>query len=56
MRSVCGWLWARIAVGLLAWGGFLAYVLLLGRRAAAAGETGDLDRYSVGDTLPSAVG
>jgi uncharacterized membrane protein SpoIIM required for sporulation len=46
--------WARIAVGLLAWAGFLAYVFVLGRAAARAGDTGDLDRTEVGDLLPSA--
>lgn len=33
--------WARIGLGILAWAGFLAYALILGRRAARAGETGD---------------
>jgi uncharacterized membrane protein SpoIIM required for sporulation len=34
--------WARIAIGVLAEAAFLAYVFVLGRRAAGAGETGDL--------------
>jgi len=34
--------WGRIGVGLLAETVFLAWVLILGRRAAVAGETGDL--------------
>ncbi|MDO9456826.1 stage II sporulation protein M [Nocardioides sp.] len=34
--------WARIAIGVLAELAFLAYVFVLGRRAAAEGETGDL--------------
>ncbi len=35
--------WARIAVGVTAELAFLAYVLVLGGRAARAGETGDVD-------------
>lgn len=34
--------WARIAIGGLVEAGFLSYVIRYGRRAAAAGETGDL--------------
>ena len=34
--------WARIGIGLLAWTAFIAWVFVLGRRAALAGETGDL--------------
>jgi uncharacterized membrane protein SpoIIM required for sporulation len=34
--------WARIAWGVAIEAAFLAYVLILGRRAVAAGETGDL--------------
>jgi uncharacterized membrane protein SpoIIM required for sporulation len=34
--------WARIAIGVAAEAAFLAYVFLLGRRAAEAGETGDV--------------
>lgn len=48
--------WARIGVGLVAWSGILAYVLVLGRRAVAAGETGDLGSADVGDTRPVSVG
>jgi uncharacterized membrane protein SpoIIM required for sporulation len=33
----------RIGIGALAWAGFVAYVALYGARAAAAGETADLD-------------
>lgn len=40
--------WARIAIGVIAWGTFLAYVFTFGRRAAAAGETGDLDEFDRG--------
>ncbi len=45
--------WARIGVGLLVWAGFLVYVFGLGRRAAMAGETGDLDAREVGDEAPT---
>ena len=48
--------WARIGIGVLAWGGFITYVFVLGRRAALRGETGDLDSSSVGDVLPVSVG
>jgi uncharacterized membrane protein SpoIIM required for sporulation len=34
--------WARIGIGAGAFVGFLLYVVVLGRRAARAGETGDL--------------
>lgn len=34
-------IWARIAVGVVAEAAFLAYVFVVGRRAAEAGETGD---------------
>lgn len=34
--------WARIGIGVVAWSGFLAYVIVLGRRAVRAGQTGDL--------------
>ncbi|MDT0346779.1 stage II sporulation protein M [Streptomyces litchfieldiae] len=34
--------WARIAIGVAAELAFLAYVFILGRRAVAAGETGDI--------------
>lgn len=34
--------WARVGIGVVAEVAFLAYVVILGRRAAAAGETGDL--------------
>ena len=36
--------WARIAIGVVVWVVFLAYVAVLGRRATRAGETGDLRR------------
>ncbi len=34
--------WARLAIGALVWLAFLTYVFTLGRRAARAGETGDV--------------
>jgi uncharacterized membrane protein SpoIIM required for sporulation len=43
--------WARIGVGVTAEVLFLAYVTVLGRRALAAGETGDLERAP--DVAPS---
>ncbi len=43
---------ARIAVGAVALGAFLAYVVVLGRRAVRAGETGDLAADERGDVLP----
>jgi uncharacterized membrane protein SpoIIM required for sporulation len=43
--------WARIAIGLLAEGGFLWVVFGPGRRAVQQGVTGDLD--DAGDVLPS---
>jgi uncharacterized membrane protein SpoIIM required for sporulation len=44
--------WARIGIGVLAEAGFLTYVIVLGRRAVAAGETGDI--AEVPDELPVA--
>jgi len=41
--------WARIAVGAAVWGLFVAYVVVLGRRAVRAGETGDVRRELRGD-------
>jgi hypothetical protein len=41
--------WARIAIGVAAEGLFLTYVFTLGRRAALAGETGDVDAAARGD-------
>lgn len=43
--------WVRIGVGVLAEAGFLAYVVAFGRRAAAAGESGDI--ADVPDLLPT---
>jgi uncharacterized membrane protein SpoIIM required for sporulation len=46
--------WARVGIGIIALTVFLAYAGVLGRRAAAAGETGDLVAEVRGDLLPSA--
>jgi uncharacterized membrane protein SpoIIM required for sporulation len=45
---------ARIAIGAVAEGTFLAYVILLGRRATAAGEVGDVKPEDRPDLLPVA--
>lgn len=44
--------WARVGIGVLAEVAFLAYVVVLGRRALTAGETGDVERPP--DVAPSA--
>jgi len=44
--------WARIAIGVLALAGFVAYVAVLGRRGVAAGETGDLTEAEAGSVAP----
>jgi uncharacterized membrane protein SpoIIM required for sporulation len=44
--------WARIGIGVVVELAFLTYVFVLGRRAARAGETGDLDTRYAGDALP----
>ena len=46
--------WARIAIGVVVWAAFVGYVGVLGRRAVAAGETGDLRAELAGDELPVA--
>ncbi|HEY8721843.1 stage II sporulation protein M [Pengzhenrongella sp.] len=47
--------WAvKIAVGAIAVAAFWVYTIVLGRRAVAAGETGDLDADRAGQTLPVA--
>lgn len=40
--------WAKIAIGAVALGAFLAYMLVLGRRAVRSGETGDLTEFEAG--------
>jgi uncharacterized membrane protein SpoIIM required for sporulation len=44
--------WARIGIGAVVWGAFVGYVAVFGRRAAAAGETGDVRAELAGDALP----
>ncbi|QTE30276.1 stage II sporulation protein M [Pengzhenrongella sicca] len=47
--------WAvKLTVGVLALAGFWTYTIVLGRRAVAAGETGDLDADRAGHVLPVA--
>lgn len=46
--------WARIGIGAVAELAFLAYVAILGRRAAGAGGTGDVTAAEAGDRLPTA--
>ncbi|GAB2627544.1 stage II sporulation protein M [Streptomyces capparidis] len=47
--------WARIGIGVVAETLFLLYVFVIGRRAALAGETGDVERADQGDHLPTAA-
>jgi uncharacterized membrane protein SpoIIM required for sporulation len=47
--------WARIGIGGIAEAGFLAYVWIVGGRAARAGETGDLAVEARGDFAPVAA-
>jgi len=47
--------WARLSVGFLAEGGFLGYILVLGRRAVAAGSHGDLPPGEGADRAPVAA-
>ncbi|SDK26950.1 Uncharacterized membrane protein SpoIIM, required for sporulation [Nonomuraea maritima] len=44
--------WARVGIGVLAEAAFIAYVVVLGRRAVARDETGDLERAP--DVAPAA--
>ncbi|HSF26322.1 MAG TPA: stage II sporulation protein M [Actinomycetes bacterium] len=44
--------WARITIGALVWGLFVAYVAVLGRRGVAAGLTGDLRPVERGEVAP----
>lgn len=47
--------WARISIGVLAELAFLAYVYVLGGRAARAGEVGDIDETERSAELPTAA-
>jgi hypothetical protein len=43
------WPWpVKLGIGALALGAFLFYMLVVGGRAAGAGETGDLTEYETG--------
>ncbi|HWJ84145.1 MAG TPA: stage II sporulation protein M [Cellulomonas sp.] len=46
--------WLKIVIGAIAVAGFWTYVLVLGRRAAADGETGDLEEDRAGYVLATA--
>ncbi len=45
--------WARITIGAIVWLAFLAYVFVLGRRAVAAGRTGDVADEELEATVPT---
>ncbi|MEU4134243.1 stage II sporulation protein M [Streptomyces wuyuanensis] len=47
--------WARITIGVVAEVAFLAYVYVLGGRAARAGQTGDLDASERSAEVPTAA-
>ncbi|MFI6094010.1 stage II sporulation protein M [Lentzea sp. NPDC051213] len=47
--------WARVGIGVVAEVLFLLYVFVVGRRAAAEGETGDVDASEREDVVPTAV-
>ncbi|MFI6567655.1 stage II sporulation protein M [Streptomyces sp. NPDC050534] len=47
--------WARIGIGVAAEVAFLAYVFVLGGRAARAGETGDVEAAERSATVPTAA-
>ena len=43
----------RIGIGVAAWLGFLCYVVILGRRAALAGDSADLSEFERGASVPT---
>jgi hypothetical protein len=45
--------WARLAIGATVWLAFLTYVFTLGRRAAQAGVTGDVDDEELQAPVPT---
>jgi hypothetical protein len=47
--------WARISIGVVAELAFLAYVYILGGRAARAGESGDVAEAERSATVPMAA-
>lgn len=51
--STMAW-WLKIVIGAIALAAFWVYTFLLGRRAVAAGETGDLTSDHAGDVAPIA--
>ena len=44
--------WARVGIGFVAWAAFLGYVVVLGGRAARAGELGDVGGAGRTDVVP----
>ncbi len=46
--------WARVGIGAVVWLAFLAYVVVLGGRAARAGELGDVGGSGATDVVPTA--
>ena len=51
--SALAW-WLKIVIGAVVWGLFMAYWLILGRRAYLAGESGDLAADRAGQSQPTA--
>lgn len=47
--------WLKIVIGAMVLAAFWLYVIVLGRRAVAAGETGDMRQGQAGDELPVAA-
>jgi uncharacterized membrane protein SpoIIM required for sporulation len=47
--------WARVGIGVLTLVAFLTYVWTYGRRAALAGESGDISAGDRGDVLPTSA-
>jgi len=47
--------WLKILIGALVLAGYWTYTIVLGRRAVAAGETGDLEEDLAGHTLAQAA-
>ena len=45
--------WLKIVIGAIALAGFWVYVVVLGRRATAAGLTGVLDAVRAGEVVPT---
>jgi uncharacterized membrane protein SpoIIM required for sporulation len=46
--------WARVGIGVALWAGFISYAVVLGGRAARAGELGDIRDGGATDVLPTA--